>query len=485
MTASIPAARRWRALAVVCLGVVMVVLDATIVNVALPSIRADLGFTEATLVWVFNAYLLTCGGFLLLGGRLGDLYGHRRVFMVGIVLFTGASAVCGFASTQLALVAARAVQGVGGAIVDAVALALLMQLFVEERERAKAMGIYSFVCAGGGSIGVLLGGVLTDAYDWHWVFLVNVPIGAAVLGLCVALLPKADAARERVALDVAGAVTVTVALMLAVYAIVGGNEAGWTSLRTLGVLAASAVLLAIFVAIEARVASPLMPLRLFRSKTLCAANVIAGLWSAAMFAWFFLSALYMQRVLGYSAMQVGLAFLPSNLIMAACSLGISARVVLRFGVRAPLVAGLVCAAVGLALFARAPVAGSFVVDVLPGMLLLGLGAGIAFNPLLLAAMRDVDESESGLASGIVNTAFMMGGALGLAVLASLAAAHTGAGRADDLAALNDGYRLAFAAGALCALLAAAIGATLIPVRARDAEERSRDQSAGASSAEAP
>jgi len=483
MTASIPAARRWLALAVVCLGVVMVVLDATIVNVALPSIRADLGFTEATLVWVFNAYLLTCGGFLLLGGRLGDLYGHRRVFMVGIVLFTGASAVCGFADTQLALVAARATQGIGGAIVDAVALALLMHLFVEERERAKAMGVYSFVCAGGGSIGVLLGGVLTEAYDWHWVFLVNVPIGAAVLGLCVALLPKDDAARQRVALDVGGAVSVTVALMLAVYAIVGGNEAGWTSPRTLGVLAASAVLLSIFVAIESRVASPLMPLRLFRSKTLAAANVIAVLWSAAMFAWFFLSALYLQRVLGYGAMQVGLAFLPSNLIMAACSLGISARVVLRFGIRAPLVAGLVCAAAGLALFARAPVAGSFMVDVLPGMLLLGLGAGIAFNPLLLAAMRDVDESESGLASGIVNTAFMMGGALGLAVLASLAAARSGSTGAADIAALNDGYRLAFGVGALCAMLAAAVGATLIPVRARSEPAPSHVEGSATSSAE--
>jgi len=485
MTASNPATRRWLALAVVCLGVVMVVLDATIVNVALPSIRADLGFTEATLVWVFNAYLLTCGGFLLLGGRLGDLYGHRRLFMVGIVLFTGASAACGFANAQLTLVVARAVQGVGGAVVEAVALALLMQLFTAERERAKAMGVYSFVCAGGGSIGVLLGGVLTDAYDWHWVFLVNVPIGAAVLGLCVALLPKTGAPRQRVALDVGGAVTVTVALMLAVYAIVGGNDAGWTSPRTLGVLAAAAVLLAIFVAVEARVASPLMPLRLFGLKTLAAANVIAVLWSAAMFAWFFLSALYLQRVLGYSAMQVGLAFLPSNLIMAACSLGISAKVVLRFGLRAPLVAGLVCAAAGLALFARAPVEGAFIVDVLPGMLLLGVGAGIAFNPLLLAAMRDVDASESGLASGIVNTAFMMGGALGLAVLASLAAAHSGSSSAGDLAALNDGYRLAFGVGALCAVLAAAVAAALIPVRARGEAPRSHVGAATTGSAETP
>jgi len=469
MTASIPASRRWLALAVVCLGVLMVVLDATIVNVALPSIRADLGFSQTTLVWVFNAYLLTCGGFLLLGGRLGDLYGHRRVFMVGIALFTGASLACGLAGAQLTLVAARAVQGIGGAIVDAVALALLMQLFTEADERAKAMGVYSFVCAGGGSIGVLLGGVLTDAYDWHWVFLVNLPIGAAVLGLSVALLPGAREQSAPVRLDVAGAVTVTVALMLAVYAIVGANEAGWTSAQTLGLLGAALILLALFVAIEARVAAPLMPLGLFRSPTLNAANVIGVLWSAAMFAWFFLSALYLQRVLGYSAMQVGLAFLPSNLIMAACSLGLSARIVVRFGVRWPLAAGLVCAALGLALFGRAPVDGAFLVDVLPGMLLLGLGAGIAFNPLLIAAMSDVDESDSGLASGIVNTAFMMGGALGLAVLASVAAARTGALPAGapgaEIASLNAGYRLAFAVGALSALAAAALAVLRMPGRA--------------------
>jgi EmrB/QacA subfamily drug resistance transporter len=465
-----PASRRWLALGVVCLGVLMVVLDATIVNVALPSIRADLGFSETTLVWVVNAYLLTCGGFLLLGGRLGDLYGHRRVFMIGIVLFTGASLACGLSSAQLPLVVARAVQGIGGAIVDSVALALLMTLFTEDGERAKAMGVYGFVCAGGGSIGVLLGGVLTDAYDWHWIFLVNLPIGVAVLGLSMALLAGSTGRSGPARLDVAGAITVTAALMLAVYAIVGGNEAGWTSPHTLGPLAAAAVLLALFIAIEARVAQPLMPLRLFRSTTLNAANAIGVLWSGAMFAWFFLSALYLQRVLGYSAMRVGLAFLPSNIVMAVCSLGLSARIVMRFGLRAPLAGGLLCAAAGLALFARAPVDGSLLVDVMPGMLLLGLGAGIAFNPLLLAAMSDVDESESGLASGIVNTSFMMGGALGLAVLASLAAAHTGSAAtssgATEGAALTAGYRLAFAAGAACALVAAALAALLVPVRAR-------------------
>jgi EmrB/QacA subfamily drug resistance transporter len=472
MTDSIAPSRRWLALGVVCLGVLMVVLDVTIVNVALPSIRADLGFSETTLVWVVNAYLLTCGGFLLLGGRLGDLYGHRRVFLVGIVVFTGASLACGLASAQVPLVIARAVQGIGGAIVDAVALALLMHLFTEAGERAKAMGVYGFVCAGGGSIGVLLGGVLTDVYDWHWVFLVNLPIGVGVVALSLALLPGAGAAPTRPRLDVAGALTVTAALMLAVYAIVDANGAGWTSPQTLGLLAAAALLFAIFLVIEARVEQPLMPLRLFRSTTLNAANAIGVLWSAAMFAWFFLSALYLQRVLGATAMQVGLAFLPSNIIMAVCSLGLSARVVTRFGLRWPLVFGLACAAVGLALFARAPVDGSIAADVLPGMLLLGLGAGIAFNPLLLAAMVDVDESESGLASGIVNTSFMMGGALGLAALASVAALYTGiasAGGAGDIAALNDGYRLAFGVGAVCALLAAALGAWFLPMQSARGE----------------
>jgi MFS family permease len=340
--------------------------------------------------------------------------------------------------------------------------------------------VYGFVCASGGSIGVLLGGMLTGAYDWHWIFLVNLPIGAAVLGLSPWLLPGAKPGGPRPRLDVGGAVTVTAALMLAVYAIVGGNEIGWTAPRTLALLGAAAILLAIFVAIEAGVAEPLMPLRFFRLGTLAVSNVIGILWSAAMFAWFFLSALYLQRVLGYAPMQVGLAFLPGNLIMAACSLGISAWVVNRFGIRRPLVGGLAAAALGLALFARAPVDGGFVVDVLPGMLLLGLGAGIAFNPLLLAAMTGVSEREAGLASGIVNTSFMMGGALGLAVLASLAAAYGGAtgagagGGTADIAAANHGYQLAFAAGAVFALVAAALGAWLparpaTPAASRGAE----------------
>ncbi|MDB5816263.1 MAG: drug resistance transporter, EmrB/QacA subfamily [Rhodocyclales bacterium] len=465
--------QRWLALMILCLGVLMIVLDTTIVNVALPSIRTDLGFTETSLVWVVNAYMLTFGGFLLLGGRLGDLYGHRRLFLLGIVLFTLASLACGLSTSQPLLIGARAVQGLGGAVVSAVALSLIMNLFTEPAERAKAMGVYGFVCAGGGSIGVLLGGLLTSTLSWHWIFLVNLPIGIAVYFLCTALLPNSPGHAEGERLDIAGALTVTTSLMLAVYAIVNGNEAGWASTQTLGLLAGAAALFAVFIGIEARVQHPLMPLGLFRLRNVATANIVGVLWAAAMFAWFFISALYMQLVLGYSPLQVGLGFLPANLIMAACSLGISAWLVMRFGLRLPLAVGLLLAALGLALFARAPVGGNFVFDVLPGMLLLGFGAGVAFNPVLLAAMSDVSPSESGLASGVVNTAFMMGGALGLAVLASLASARADSLRvvgADAVVALNGGYHAAFIVGAIFAALAAVIGAVGIRTRAPVAHE---------------
>ncbi|MGJ3701641.1 DHA2 family efflux MFS transporter permease subunit [Variovorax sp. AFSI2.2] len=456
--------KRWLALMVLCLGVLMIVLDTTIVNVALPSIRTDLGFTETSLVWVVNAYMLTFGGFLLLGGRLGDLYGHRKIFLIGLVLFTLASLACGVANSQALLVAARAVQGLGGAVVSAVALSLIMNIFTEPADRAKAMGVYGFVCAGGGSIGVLLGGLLTSTLSWHWIFLVNLPIGVAVYALCIALLPSARGHAHGEKLDVAGAVAVTLSLMLAVYAIVNGNEAGWQSTQTLGLLGAAAVLMVLFIVIEARVAHPLMPLGLFRLRSVSVSNVVGVLWAAAMFAWFFISALYMQLVLGYTPMQIGLAFLPANLIMAVFSLGVSARLVMRFGIRKPLSIGLWLAAIGLALFARAPVNGSFAIDVLPGMLLLGLGAGMALNPLLLAAMSEVSPTESGLASGVVNTAFMMGGALGLAVLASAAAARTAsmeAAGAQLALALAGGYNLAFLIGAVFAAVAGLLGAVLL------------------------
>ncbi|HEX5469571.1 MAG TPA: MFS transporter [Gaiellaceae bacterium] len=465
---ALDARRRWIALLVLCLGDLMIVLDATIVNVALPSIRDDLGFSQTSLAWVANAYLLTFGGFLLLSGRLGDLYGYRRLFLAGIALFTLASLACGLSTTQGMLVGARAVQGFGGAVVSAVALSLIMRLFTEDADRAKAMGVFGFVAAGGGTIGVLLGGILTDLLSWHWIFLVNIPVGIAVFALCLRLLP-AGGGQEGTRLDVGGAVTVTAALMLAVYAIVNGNGNGWTSAETLGLLGAAVVLLGVFLAIEARVPAPLMPLGLFRHRNLSVANTTGVLAAASMFAFFFLSALYLQLVLGYSPLEVGLAYLPNSLIMGALSLGLSAKLVMRFGIKPPLVVGMLLNAAALVLFARAPVDGSFAVDLLPSLVLLGLGAGIAFNPMLLAAMGDVEQDEAGLASGVVNTAFMMGGALGLAILASLAASRT-----DDLLssghgqleALNGGYHVAFLVGAAFAVAAAVIGGVLLRPKAQ-------------------
>ena len=343
------------------------------------------------------------------------------------------------------------------------------------------MGVFGFVASGGGSLGVLLGGILTDVLNWHWIFLVNVPVGFLVLGLTLSLIPSERAPTAAQRLDVAGAVTVTAALMIAVYAIVNGNEVGWTTARTLGLLAVSAVLLGAFLFIEARVKSPLVPLGLFRLRNVSTSNGVGVLWAASMFAWFFMSALYLQEVLGYSPLEVGLTFLPANLIMGAFSIGLSARLVLRFGIKPPLVAGLGLAAIGLALFARAPVDGNLLTDVMPSMILLGIGAGMAFNPVLLAAMSDVAPEEAGLASGVVNTSFMMGGALGLAVLASLAARRTDtllAAGESELSALTGGYHLAFLIGAIFAAagrgsrrLAAARGGVRSPGRRRRAGVR--------------
>ena len=446
---------RWLALYVLCLGDLMIVLDSSIVNVALPSIQADLGFSQSALAWVVNAYLLTFGGFLLLSGRLGDLLGSKRVFLGGVVAFTAASVACGLAPSSGLLVVGRAVQGLGGAAVSAVALSLIMGLFSEPGERAKAMGVFGFVMSGGGAVGVLLGGVLTGLLSWHWIFLVNVPVGVGVWIAARRVLPADEVVEQPGRIDVLGAVLVTAALMLSVYGIV-------TS--TWGLLAGTAVLLAAFVVRESRTAEPLVPLRLFRLRNVVVSQVVGMLWAAAMFAWFFLAALYLQQVLGYGALEVGLAFIPTSVVMAVCSLRVSDRLVMRFGIRPPLVAGLALAAVSLALFSRAPVDGSFVADVLPSMILLGAGAGIAFNPVLLAAMGDVEPHESGLASGVVNTSFMMGGALGLAVLVSISTARTEslatAGSAP-LEALNGGFQLAFAVGAAAALLAALAGGALL------------------------
>ena len=463
---------RWLAFVTLCLGEVLIVLDSTVVNVALPSIRAQLGFSEPALSWVVNGYLLTYGGFMLLGGRLADLYGQRRLFLLGIVGFTLASLACGLAPTQGALVAARAVQGLAGALVSAVALALIMTLFPEGPQRVRAMGYFGFLMAGGGSIGLLLGGVITDAAGWRWVFLINLPLGALVVAMALRLLPAGESGGARPRLDIAGAVTVTTALMLAIYGIVGSEQVGWSAPQTLGSLAAAAGLLGVFLWLQATGREPLMPLDLFRLRNVATANVISVLWAAAMFAWYFLSALYLQLVLDYSPLQVGLAFLPANLIMGAFSWRLSALSVERFGIRLSLTAGLLIAAAGLAWFALAPVDADFWVHVLPPMLLLGLGGGLAFNPVLLAAMNDVEPERAGLASGVVNTAFMMGGALGLALLVSLAAGVTGqatAGGVEHRAALTAGYSAAFVAGAVCAALAALLGAVFLRPKPMTAE----------------
>lgn len=460
MSAPLDARKRWLAFIVLALATLMIVLDTTIVNIALPFIKADLAFADAQLAWVINAYMLTFGGFLLLGGRLGDLYGPRKLFLAGLVAFTVASVACGMATTQAVVIMARAVQGVGGAIVSAVSFALILNLFPEPLERAKALGFFGFVASGGGAIGGPLGGILTEQFGWNSIFLVNVPIGIAVAIATFALVPNTPGhAAGR--LDVPGAVTVTAALITAVFAVMGSTEHGWLAPRTLALLVVAAGLLGTFLLIERRSANPLVPLGIFRIPSVAVTNTIAVLWSGAMFAWFFLSALYMQLILGLSALQVGIAFLPANLIMAIFSVGLSARLVHRFGIRKPLVVGLLLAATGLVLFSMSPLDGSVYLHVVPGMTLLGIGAGMAFNPMLLAAMGDVGQDKSGLASGLMNTSFMMGGALGLAVLASLAAGRTQALAATgtgDLAALLGGYHAAFVVGAAFAAAAAGLGA---------------------------
>lgn len=451
---------RWIALVLLCLGDLMIVLDVTIVNVALPSIRTDLGFTATSLVWVVNAYLLTFSGFLLLGGRLGDLFGHRRIFLIGLSLFTLASLACGIAESQLTLIAARTIQGLGGAIVSAVALSLIITLFQDPDERAKAMGYFGFIAAGGGAIGVLLGGILTGTFDWHWIFLVNVPVGIIVFVLCMFFLPHSRLESAPKHLDLGGAITITLSLMLAVYAIVGGNVNGWVSMQTLGLLAASVLIFCIFIVLEGRVKGPLVPLSIFKNRSVTVVSIIGVLWSAGMFASFFLSALYLQLVLHYTPLQVGLSFLPANLIMAAFSLGLSARIVMRFGTRKPLALGMALITAALLLFAIAPADANFILSVLPPMILLGVGAGMAFNPVLLAGTSDVSQDQAGLASGVLNTAFMMGGSLGLAILASLAASRTSSlvqSGSDQTLAILSGYHAAFFVGAMFTAASVVIG----------------------------
>lgn len=449
--------RRWLAFSVLGLGTLMNVLDTTIANIALKPIGTGLHFTDAGLAWVINAYLLTFGGFLLLAGRMGDLYGPRRMFLIGLTVFTLASLACGLAPDQATLVTARAVQGLGAAGVAAVSLGIIMNLFPEGPDRAKAMGVFAFIASGGGALGAVVGGYVTQHFDWHWNFLINVPIGIAVFIGTLATVPKLPATGTG-RLDVGGAVTVTGALLAAVYAVLEAKTKGWTSAVTLSSLTAAAGLLATFVWNERNVASPLVPLGIFRRRTLVVSNVVGVLWAAAMFGWFFFASLYAQNVLQLDAQTTGFAFVPADAIMALFSLWLSARIVARFGIRKPMVVGLLVASAGLFLFARAPLDGTVGRDILPSMLIVGVGAGMAFNPVFLAATSDVKPEEAGLASGLLNTAFMMGGALGLAGIATAAASRTQQlAHEGEIPSLAAGFRLAFAIAACAALAAALLG----------------------------
>jgi len=456
---------RWTALVVLCVGMLMIVLDATVVNVALPAIQSDLGFSQSSLAWVVNAYLIAFGGLLLLAGRLGDLISRRGVFLVGLAVFTVASLLCGIAQSQELLIAARFVQGVGGAMTSAVILGMIVTMFPEPRERAKAIGVYSFVASAGGSAGLLAGGVLTQELNWHWIFFINIPIGVATAALALRLLPDDRGTGFGRGADVPGAVLITSALMLAVYTIVKpAAEYGWGAGRTLTLGATALALLVAFVGREATARSPLIPLRIFRSRNVTGANAIQALTVAGMFGMFFLGVLYLQRVLGYDAFRTGLAFLPTTIVMGTLALRYSERLITRFSARTTLLPGLGLIAAGLVLFARVPVNGSYLTDVLPSMILLGTGIGVSFPALATLAMSGATERDAGLASGLVNTTVQVGAALGLAVLATLSASRTAemiATGEPPAVALTSGYQLAFLVGAGLVAVAIVVAVTVV------------------------
>jgi EmrB/QacA subfamily drug resistance transporter len=453
---------RWIALYVLCAGMLMIVLDITVVNVALPSIKSDLGFSQASLAWVVNAYLITFGGLLLLAGRLGDLIGRRTVFLAGLAVFVVASLLCGASQSEAMLIGSRLLQGIGGAMTSAVILGMIVTMFPEPREQAKAVGAYAFVASAGGAVGLLIGGVLTQTISWHWIFFVNAPIGLATAILARRLLEKDEGIGFGEGADALGAVLITASLMLGVYTIVEpASKDGWGASLTLGLGAGSLALLAAFITREATARNPLIPLRIFRSRNVSGANVVQVLTVAGMFGMFFMGSLYLQLVQGYDALQIGLAFLPVTIIMGTLTGRYSEPLIMRFGARRLLFPGLGLIVAGLVLFTRAPVDGDYLVDVLPVLILLGLGIGICFPALMTIAMSGATRADAGLASGLVNTSAQVGGALGLAVLATISTS-----RSDDLiaagqsttSALTSGYHLAFwiAAG----LVVAAIGVAL-------------------------
>ncbi len=450
---------RWLALYVLCAGMLMIVLDATIVNVALPSIQGDLGFSQNNLAWVINAYMIPFGGLLLLAGRMGDLLGQRRIFLFGLAIFTTASLVCAISQSQEMLVGARFIQGIGGALASAVILGMIVTMFPEPASQAKAIGVYGFVASAGGSIGLLLGGVLTDAISWHWIFLINLPIGIAVAYLAKRLVANPDGIGLSEGADFPGAFLLTSSLMLGVFTILQIDKWGWGDSRTLILSAISAILLAAFIFRQSRIANPLMPLRLFRSRNVAGANVLQALLVAGMFGMFFLGALYLGKVLKYTPLEVGLAFLPTTIVMGGLSLGFSEKLIMRFGPRTTLIPGVCLVVVALLLFARTPVEGNYLTDLLPPFLLIGIGVGTSFPAIMTLAMSGATPEDAGLASGLVNTSMQVGGSIGLAVLATLSTQRTNNLVADGeghLQALNSGYHVAYLIGAGLAAIAVAI-----------------------------
>jgi EmrB/QacA subfamily drug resistance transporter len=457
----------------------MVILDGTIVNVALPSIQSDLGFTPSNLAWVINSYLIAFGGLLLLSGRLGDLVGRKRILVAGLTVFTVASLLCGLSVTPEELIAARFIQGIGGALSSAVALGMIVTMFPEQPEQARAFGVYSFVASAGASIGLLAGGILTHAISWHWIFFVNVPIGIVSILLSVRLIDSDRGIGLRSGADVIGATLVTAALMLGVYTIVQTSQYGWTSVQTIGLGALSILLLTGFVVRQATAKNPLLPLRVFKPRNVWGANLVQLLMVAGMLGFFFMSSLFMQRVLGLNPLQIGLAFLPVAITIGVLSVGLSARLTTRFGARRVLLPALILVGSGLALYMRLPVQSNYFVDLLPGMLLLGVGAGLVFPSLATLAMSSATDSDSGLASGLLNTTAQVGGALGLAVLATLAASQTQSLRALGESApdaLTGGFRMVF--GLSAALLVAAFLLAVVVLRQQpgdvDVAERTED-----------
>jgi EmrB/QacA subfamily drug resistance transporter len=473
----------WLVLVLVCLAQFMVVLDATIVNVALPSIQRDLGFSQANLAWVINAYTLLFGGFLLLGGRAADLFGRKRVFLVGVTLFSAASLLCGLASSQGALIAFRAVQGLGAALVSPAALSIIMTTFAEGAERTKALAVWGAIAASGSAFGLLLGGVLTESLSWPWIFIVNVPIGVAAFVLSLRLIPESKAADAGRGFDALGAVLVTGGLVALVYAIVRAESAGWGSTTTLGFGALALVLLAAFLAVERAHSHPLVRLGIFGIRSLSTANGVMLLVAGGLFAMFFFATIYIQVVLGYSPIEAGLAFLPFTVGIIIGST-MAQQLIPRIGVRAQAILGLGLAAIGLLLMTRITAQGDYLGELLPAIIAMSIGMGNSFVPLTLLATTNVEGSDAGLASGLFNTSQQIGGALGLSILSTLAASHSdgliedlgpAATPLDRMGALVDGYHLAFLLGA--AFIVAGAVAIVALIRRRDAAAINADEAA--------